>query len=313
MANRSVLVTNGQQMQQRSRLVTDTETWNSVSVTVPEGLFGRNAVVITNNIVLDAKDIDFEFTLPFDDDTEANESELILYNLTWDTINRFVYNNPITIMAGYKEDTGIVCKGFIKKVTSKKEGTDRVTTVKILDDPERQEYAIQSRTFNAGVTASEILKTLIGLLNMPLAIFEPARDKNFTEAQTVDGGLMENIRKYAAICGISVYINKGQVYARPLTSGDNIHFTISEATGLIESPEEFFEENRIDMEESGTAEAVTETIHGYKLKMLLQHRITTASIINLKCYNIDGRFRVRSGQHIFNDSESITELEVVDA
>ena len=148
---------------------------------------------------------------------------------------------------------------------------------------------------------------------MPLAIFEPARDKNFTEAQTVDGGLMENIRKYAAICGISVYINKGQVYARPLTSGDNIHFTVSEATGLIESPEEFVEENRIDMAESGTAEAVTETIHGYKLKMLLQHRITTASIIDLKCYNIDGRFRVRSGQHIFNDSESITELEVVDA
>ena len=298
----------------RSRLITAMETWNSVNITVPEGLFGRSAVIISGDVVINAADIDFEFTVPFDDDTEANESEIIVYNLTWNTINRLVYNNPITIMAGYKEDTGIICKGYIKKVSSKKEGPDRITTIKILDDPSRQEHAIKSKSFNAGTLASEILKALINELSLPLAVFEPARDKKFKDAQTVDGDLMGSIRQYAEICGISVYINKGQVFARPLTSGDAVSFTVSEETGLLESPEEFTEENEVDLSEDGDHQnTVIDRIHGYRLKMLLQHRITTAAIINLKSYNIDGKFRVRSGQHIFNESEAVTELEVVDA
>lgn len=311
MANRSAYISGGRQDSPGSRLVSAMETWNSVNITLPEGQFGRSAVILSGGVVIDAKDFDFEFTVPFDDDAEANESELVVYNLTWNTINKLVYNNPITIMAGYKEDTGIVCKGYIKKVSSKQEGTDRVTTIKILDDPDRQEHSILSRTFNAGASASEILKALIEELNMPLAVFETARDRKFNDAKTVDGDLMQNIRTYAEICGISVYINKGQVFARPLTSGDAVDFTVSEETGLIESPEEFTEENEVETGDDG--ERTVDRVHGYKLRMLLQHRITTAAIIHLKSNGVYGRFRVRSGQHIFNESESITELEVIDA
>ena len=313
LANRSTFVMNGNINNTRSRLISAMETWNSKEFAVPQGQFGRNAVIISNGVVINAKEIDFEFTVPFDDDTEANESEIIVYNLTWNTINRLIYNNPITIMAGYKEDTGIICKGYIKKVSSKKEGTDRVTTIKILDDPERQEHAIKSKSFNSGTSASTILKSLINELNLPLAVFEIARDKKFKDAQTVDGDLMDNIRKYAEICGISVYINKGQIFARPITSGDNINFIVSVETGLIGSPEEFTEENEVDLGDGENEKTVTDKIHGYKLKMLLQHRITTAAIINLKSLNVEGKFRVRSGQHVFNESESITELEVIDA
>ena len=45
--------------------------------------------------------------------------------------------------------------------------------------------------------------------------------------------------------------------------------------------------------------------------MLLQHRITTASIINLKSINAkDGKYRVRSGEHTFSNSEAITKIKV---
>ena len=72
---------------------------------------------------------------------------------------------------------------------------------------------------------------------------------------------------------------------------------------MIDYPEEF--------EEEITAEDYTDIIRGYKLKMILQHRITTGAIIAINSANVSGSFRVRSGKHIFNESESITELEVV--
>ena len=114
---------------------------------------------------------------------------------------------------------------------------------------------------------------------------------------------MENIRKYAEVCGISVYINKGKVYARHISEGDNVYFNVNADTGLIDSPEEF--------EEEITAEDYKDIVKGYKFKMLLQHRLTTAAIINLESVNVTGEFRVRSGKHVFNSGETTTECEVI--
>ena len=48
---------------------------------------------------------------------------------------------------------------------------------------------------------------------------------------------MENIKKYAQVCGVSVYVNKGKIYARHIKDGDNINFTVQASTGMIGSPE----------------------------------------------------------------------------
>jgi hypothetical protein len=269
----------------------------------PEGLFGRVVLITTKDLTIDGSKLDVEFTVPFDDDSEANEAEIIIYNLSEKSRKLLKYNTQITITAGYGSDTGIVFSGYISKAVTKRDGNDLKTTISAIDSMELKERKIDSIAYNAGVTASYILKDLISRAALPLAVFKPRRDYTYKDSVTVSGELMNNIKKYAEVCGISVYILKGKAYARHIKDGDNIEFTVSVDTGMIGSPEEF--------EEEITAEDFKDIVKGYKMKMLLQHRVTTAAIIDLKSRDVNGKFRVRSGQHVCGGSDFFTEMEVI--
>lgn len=268
----------------------------------PKGYFGRRCIIKSGNVTIDSNELDIEFNVPFDDNIEANEAEILIYNLSKNTISQLKYNTPITITAGYKSDTGIIFSGFISKVTTKFDGVDKKTTIFALDSIDLKEQKIESIAYKENTKASYILNDLIKRVKLPLAIFKIKRDWTYKEAVNVDGNLMENIKKYAEVCGVSAYISKSKIYVQHLKNGQNINFTVSTDTGLISSPEEF--------EKEITAEDYTDSIKGYKIKMLLQHRMNTAAIIKLSSQEFSGQFRVISGQHIFNNSEAITEIEV---
>lgn len=269
----------------------------------PKGMFGRVAIIQSNGVTFNSAELDIEYDVPFDDDIEANEAEIIIYNLSDTTIQALKYNNVITITAGYNTDTGVIFEGVISKVTSKWEGLDRKTVIRALDDKNLQEKELEEITFGKNTRASTILKYLISRVPLPLAVFNIRRDHLYKDEVKISGGLMENIKKYSEVCGISVYINKRKIYARHITEGDNLNFVACAETGLIDSPEEF--------EEEVTAEDYKDVIKGYKFSMILQHRLTTAAIITLESKNVSGRYRVRSGRHLFNGSETITEVEVI--
>ena len=114
---------------------------------------------------------------------------------------------------------------------------------------------------------------------------------------------MDNIRNYSEVCGISTWINKGKVYAQHISKGINSYFNVKVETGMIGSPEEF--------EEEITAEDYKDTIKGYNVKMLLQHRITTGSVVKINSEYVNGEYHVRAGKHTFSPDESFTEIEVI--
>ena len=269
----------------------------------PQGLFGRKAIIRIGQVTLNSDELDFEFTVSFDDDLEPNESEIIIYNLSDSTIQAISYGASVVIEAGYGNDTGILFEGNIAKKKTKWETVDKVTTLNVIDHSSGTNAKISEKTYKAGSTASYILRDLWNYMGLPLVVFSPRRDHTYPDEVKVDGLLRDLIKQYAEVCGISVYVNNKRVYARHLSDGDNINFTIKTDTGLIDSPEEF--------EEEETAEDYTQIIRGYKIKMLLQHRMTTAAICNLQSRNASGTFRVRKGTHTFNESESITEVEAI--
>lgn len=288
----------------KSRLATAlTQLTKKYEASLPDGVFGRRAIIESWAVTLDSDEYDLEFEVKFDDDLEANEAEIKVYNLTQNTIKNLIVKKPISITAGYKGDTGVIFRGYISKVKTKREGCDKITTIYALDSFDLQEKDLTDITYAAGSTASQILKDLIGKTNLPIAVFEPKRDWTYTDEQSISGGLMDSIRKYSEVCGISTYINQGKVYAQSVSKGINGYFNLSSDTGLIDSPEEF--------QEKITAEDYEDVVNGYTVKSLLQHRITTASVVNLQSREIRGEYRVRSGSHIFNESEAITEMELV--
>lgn len=270
---------------------------------VPKGLFGRKAIITSWAVTIDSDELDFEFEVPFDYDLEANEAEITVYNLSSKTIKNLIYNKPITIKAGYKSDMGVIFSGYISKVTTKRDGVDKKTVIKALDSPDLKEKDLANVTYAKGTKASYILKDLINKTHLPIAAFQPKRDWTYKEKVTINSGLMDSIKKYSEVCGISTWINKGKVYAQHISKGTNSYFNVKVETGMIGSPEEF--------EEEITAEDYKDTVKGYNVKMLLQHRITTGSVVKINSEYVNGEYHVRAGKHTFTPDESYTEIEVI--
>ncbi len=268
--------------------------------TKPNGVFDFEAKIICGAVTLLSNELDFEFTVQFDDDMEANETEIVVYNLSQNTIKQLKKDSKISIEAGYKGDTGVVFNGYITRVKTKREEADKVTTIKCLDDI--AEHDISETTFAAGTKASTILKTLLNKTGLTVKVFNMRRDHTYDSEQKVDGDLMENIKKFSEVCGVSTYIKNGVIYSRHIKEGDNIYFELTEETGLIGSPEEF--------EEEVTAEDFTETINGYECESLFQHRFAAGGIVKLKSLEANGEYRICSGTHTFNSSEAISKIKM---
>lgn len=267
------------------------------------GLYSHMVVIQTGDVTIDNEELDCEFDIPFDDDTEANEAEIIVYNLSDLTIQNIKKDSPITVTAGYGDDTGIIFSGLISKVRSYYSDEDRVTEIHAIDQANLKERELQNISYAGGTPASRILQDLVGMVGLPVAVFAPKRDHVYKDKATIDGGLMENIRKYAGVCGVSAYICKGQIYVRHILDGDGLDFTLSADTGLLSLSE---------FEEEQTAEDFKDTVHGYEITMLLQHRVTTASLINLQARNVSGAFRVREGSHTYDGTDFLTKVKAIE-
>ena len=268
--------------------------------TKPNGVFGCEGKITSGGVTIKSSDLDFTCRIKFDDDMQANEAEITIYNLSQTTINQFKKNNKITVEAGYMGDTGIIFDGYIVKVRTPFSGGDRATTIICIDDITNK--TITEKTYGQGTKASYILKSLLGETGLPIAVFNMRRDWTYKDEQKVDGDLMENIKKYSEVCGVSTYIKNGKIYSRHIKEGDNLYFTLSSDTGLIGSPQEY--------EEQITAEDFKETINGYECECLLQHRMTAGGIVTIKSANVNGTYRICSGEHNFSLAGSTTKIKV---
>ena len=270
--------------------------------TTPDGLYDQQVTLTTGNVSISNENLDLEFTIPFDDDTEANEAEIRIYNLTDKTINAIEKNASISIRAGYGKDTGVIFSGKVSKKLTSWGDFDKVTTIYAIDNNGKRETELTSLSFASGSKASKILKKLVEKVGLPVAVFKTRRDHTYKDKVNISGGLMENIRKYAEICGVVAYVCKSKIYVCPLTYGTHDTFNLTADTGLLSTQE--FEENV-------TAENYTDTITGQEIEMLLQHRVQTGSIIKLNTREVKGDFRVKEGSHTYDGSTFKTKVKAV--
>lgn len=270
--------------------------------TEPSGLYDHNITLTTGDVTINGDTLDLEFSIPFDDDTEANEAEIIVYNLTDKTIDAIKKKAAITIKAGYGKDTGVIFSGYIKKKKSYWENNDKVTIINAIDNNGKEETELTSLSYGSGTKASTILRKLVERVGLPLAVFKTSRDHTYKDNVTVDGGLMDNIKKYAQICGVVAYVCKSKIYVCPLNYGSHDTFNLTADTGLI-SISEFEEETK--------AEDYTDTITGLDIEMLLQHKVQTGSILNVSTKNVKGEYRVREGSHTYDGTNFITKVKAI--
>ncbi len=287
----------------KSRLVKALQSVNLEDFsTKPDGVWGSLATIRCGDVIIKSTDLDLEFDIPFDDNLEANEGEITVYNLSNNTINKLKPKSKLSIEAGYTGDVGVIFSGYITKVSTHREGADKVITIKIIDDIGEKESL--NLSYNAGTWASHILDDLLKRTGLPIAKKAFARDWQYENDTTIDEPLESAIKKFSEVCGVSTFTSKGKIYSCKVSNVSNdIVFNVNEGTGMIDTPSQF--------EETIRAEDYEDTIEGYEVEMLLQHRIAVGALVNLKSEKYNGQYYVKSGRHTFNESDCITTAKVI--
>lgn len=309
MENKSFVVVESGKSKHKSRLVKAVGLLSDNTLTPANkmGVWGITATIKFNTgVTLKSSDIDFEFELPFEDNLDDQEGEIIVFNLSDATIKQLKANTPFTVVAGHKGDTGLIYSGLISKVSTRYEGADKVTTIKVKNKIAR--VSVSEKTYTSGTFASTILKELLDKYGVAIAkISNPMpRDHEYENDVTIGRQLRDDIKTYSEVCGVSAFISNGKIYCCPLKEANNndVMFDISEETGMINSP--------VPFEEVDTVEKHNDTTRGFDIDMILQHRMSTGTRVKLKSKQYSGTYYVKSGVHRFNPSEATTEIKVVE-
>ncbi len=264
--------------------------------------------------------LEIRFEVPFDDDSKPNESKVEIYNLSDDSVARIKRGILCTVQAGYRGDVGVIASGVVSRALTRSEGVNKITTVYVLEGEDYSRIKVTTKTadpaekytsgakkgqsktqkmqisFKANTKADVIIKKLVSVLGIKLASAPKlVRNKIYKKGYVVTGLILNNLEEVVRDCGSIIYYRRGRLVIRPLKDGFDERFTLQESTGLLGSPEPFENDDS----------------KGYTMKCLLQHRITTASVIDVKSKTANGRYRTRKGKHVASGNDFYTEIEVV--
>lgn len=254
------------------------------------------------------------FSIPFGEDTEIDVVEIKVYNLKDSTINGIVTNTKATLNAGYMDENGVIFEGILKKKVTDWEGLDKITTFKCIDSSDDYTKKVIKKTYARNTRASVILKDLASAAGLKIGDIDLPIDFVYRSGKVLNGKIKTLVAEIAKDCKAKLYINKGAIFARQQSKGTNLGLDISKETGLIDEPEEFEEE--VTDKNGSKLNNSKKKIKGYKIKVLLNHRITTDVIIKLTSRKVSGVFRVTKGEHKSDGNGSntyYTECEVVPA
>ena len=243
-------------------------------------------------------DLDIEFNVPFDNDSEPDYAKVTIFNLSENSINAIKRDKNFIINAGYQGDVGTIFKGTLQKAYTRWSGVDKVTEFTIGDGARQWMTAHVSQAYSEGITASAILKDLTGMFGLELGKLDLVNDLTYPTGRIIDSSLKDAIKQIVRETGTEFKISQGRIFIMPHEEGIPTGFLLNSDSGLIGSPEV------IEKAEDG------ETITGYKVKMLLNHRITINSIIIIESETANGTYRVLRGRHKNNTSDFLTEVEV---
>ena len=277
----------------------------------------------TYSTTISSEDLEIRFEVPFNDDSKPDESVVEIFNLSLSSINKLKKGSTCTLQAGYKGDVGTLISGTVRSVLTRREGTERITRILFYEGEDRSNVKVKNKeyapdkvtkdkngkvtkvtkdkkgktqiTFKKGTTAKTIINRLCGLLSIKPAEITLPKNKVYKKGLVVTGKVLEKLEEVVKDCGAALYYRRGKMVIRSISKGNDENFTLQETTGLLEQPEPFDNED----------------VKGYSVKCLLQHRITVASIINIKSREVNGKYRVKSGKHYYDGSNFMTESECI--
>jgi hypothetical protein len=274
-------------------------------------LYGRKIELIVGGKLhvnqLGSGGLTINFEVTFDDDKEPNICSVRVYNLSDSTIAGIKKDTPLVLNAGYIGDVGSILLGFVDKIATERQGVDKITEIQVIDGATAWYSLPIKKTYKAGTKASTILRDLHTLSGLEIGAFALPVDKIYTRGKTIATTVSNALSGVANDCGAKAHVTRGKTFIRPKNEGQAIGFVLDKDHGLIGSPTPITTEKNIPIPKAKDKKLVRD---GYKVVMLLNHRITTDAIIKITSKTANGMFRVESGRHYSDGQSFYTETEV---
>ena len=257
----------------------------------------RQTEVLAGGKRFHSDELEIDFSVPFENNAEPDTAIVTIYNLSENSINAIKKEQFVIINAGYRRDVGNIFKGTLQKTVTSWQGANKITEFTVGDGSQQWLRTYVSAAYAEGIQASAILSDLCGRMGLEIARLDLARDLTYPKGRVIDCMCKDAIKQISAECGSEFIISKERIYITPPRAGTATGFLLKAGTGLIGSPEVF------EKEEDGVIKK------GFKIQMLLNHRITINSIFQVESKTANGTYRVLKGRHTGN---FITEVEAVE-
>ena len=135
----------------------------------------------------DMANLFFTFEVPFEDSEELGSATIKAYNLSPATRSGIKKGQVVILNAGYEGDVGTIFTGKVSRVTSKKEGTEWITTITASEALEEWLSSEVNKTYAAGSKASTIVNDLLNIFGLEVGTMELAVDKEYPRGKVCKG------------------------------------------------------------------------------------------------------------------------------
>lgn len=259
--------------------------------------YRQKVELIAGNKRFTNDDFEIDFRVEFGDTSEPNISEVIIYNLSKNTIDSIKSKDYVILNCGYGLNVGNILTGRIKRIYPYWEGLDKVIKLYVVEGQMSISGKDISITYKAGTSSNYIINDLAKNIGLQIGEIKPAKNITYPKGRVFIGSPVSALKTIVKETNSKMYFNKDRLYIRDLNSGTKTGFLLNSDTGLIESPTMIVEEDKNKKE-----------IIKYSVRSLLNYEITTDSIIKIESKTINGNYRVKKGTHF---GDFITECEVV--
>ncbi|MDK8181962.1 hypothetical protein [Paenibacillus sp. UMB4589-SE434] len=261
-----------------------------------EYLYNRQCEVLVGGYKFTYQDLTMRVVVDFDDDKEANESTIELYNLSKHTRASLRNGMRVIVNAGYGRSLGTVLQGNVVEIRTKREQMDQITTIQVKDDLTVSVYHVV-QSYRKGIKASEIIRDLLNQAQIPHGEISLPSDYTYAKGFVVKGDPVAAIRRAAAACGIMTYTRQGKLHfqAPNGSAANRTAIRLAANSGLLDSPQTF---------EDGD-------IKGVRATSLLNHRLHAGALVWLESVDYHGVYQVRQGRHTISAEQFVTDVDLV--
>jgi hypothetical protein len=279
-------------------------------------LLNRKIEVLCNGRKWTYPDLNITFTVSFTSESIVvyntgtnnsipDESDVSIFNLSDDSINKFTSGQSIILNAGYEDNIGTILDGVIENAALDRSSSvvDRELKIKVIEATSQYYYKKISKTYAANSTSESIIRDVLGSVGITPNVLVLSDPQTYQLGFNAQGTILEVIKRLVNDSNSRIITRDSSINIVPAWDGKNylgdndIGYIVSADTGLIS----------IAPINDNTTPAK------WDVKILLNHAVSVYSILQIKSQVFNGMAIVCDGSHSCDGPTGtfITEVQVM--